>query len=344
MSETPKKGGSEPPPIKRSTHPFTTTMVMGPAPAPGPSPSIVPQPIYAAVPQASLPTPGIPLTLPAAPARADVADAEIVPEPEIEPPPNTARMLPVAPPAGDVLPAPREATVPVAPEPSAPAPLAVRPFAYERPAAPPTFRDARLVLLQEPHSPRAASFRLLRDGLVAKNLPRVLAVSSAAPHEGKTTCALNLALGMSELPGTRVLLVDANFFEPELGQVFAVEQLASLAPPDAGVWLSPFKIVEVRPTLHVAAIPRVPGQPAPRFEQPRFDVMIERLVRVSYDYIVVDTPALRGTPAVAHLLAIADGVLLAVRAGSTNTRDLRRAAEQIPPNKALGIVLVDAPT
>ena len=71
------------------------------------------------------------------------------------------------------------------------------------------------------------------------------------------------------------------------------------------------------------------------------DALIERLVRVSYDFVVIDTPAMRGTPAVMQLLSTADGALLVVRSGGTTTRDLRRAAEQLPPKKALGIALMD---
>ena len=299
-------------------------------------------------PSMSPPTPGIPLTLPRTissdsklPAASgwDIADAEVGSDPNIatavmEAAPNTARMLPVATPvdANRGVDAVRAADA-----------LAVQTstHAYERHSF--TGRlDPRLVLLIEPHSPRASSFRLLRDSLVSKNMPRVLAVSSAAPNDGKTTCAINLALAMAEQPTTRVLLVDGNFFEPELGQIFTVDRLPSITPPDAVAWLAPYKIVEARPTLHVAAIPKHPGEPPPRFEQQRFDAMIERLVRVSYDYIIIDTPALRGTPEVSHLLAVADATLLAVRAGGTTTRDLRRAAEQIPKNKALGIALIDA--
>ncbi len=317
----------------------------------------------------SPPTPGIPLTLPRSissdnklPAASgwDIADAEVGSDPNIatavmEAAPNTARMLPVANPVDSTR------TVDTVRPTEA---LALRPqqHAYERHSMSGRL-DPRLILLIEPHSPRASSFRLLRDSLASKNMPRVVAVSSAAPNDGKTTCAINLALAMAEQPTTRVLLLDGNFFEPELGTIFTIDRLMSITPPDADSWLSPYKIVEVRPTLHVAGIPRrqemndrgsgggapLPSsrrremdEPAPRFDQQRFDAMIDRLVRVSYDYIIIDTPALRATPEVSHLLAVADGTLLAVRAGGTTTRDLRHAADQIPKNKALGIALIDA--
>ncbi|MBX3221821.1 MAG: CpsD/CapB family tyrosine-protein kinase [Labilithrix sp.] len=203
--------------------------------------------------------------------------------------------------------------------------------------------DERLVLLAEPYSPRAASFRLLRDSLVARSMPRVLAVSSAAPKNGKTTCAINLALALAEQASTRVLLIDGNFFEPELGAIFAIDRLTPIVPPDGAAWLAPYRLVEITSGFHVAGVVRAPGEPPPRFEQQRFEAIIERLVRVSYDFIIIDTPALRGTPAVAQMIAAADATLLAVRAGATTAGELRRAAEQIPPTKALGVALIDGP-
>lgn len=228
-----------------------------------------------------------------------------------------------------------------APTPPPTAALAIR--AYEPPRSSLVgLTDPRLVLFTEPHSTRASSYRLLRDSLIAKSMPRVLAVSSAVPGDGKTTCAINLALGFSEISSTRVLLVDGNFFAPELADVFAIDRLTAIVPPDGNAWLNPYKLVEVSPGLHVAGISRAPGEPPPRFDQQRFEAMIDRLVRVSYDYIIIDTPALRGSPAVIQLVGVADATLLAVRSGTTAGRDLRRAIEQIPEKKAFGLALIDA--
>ncbi|OJY15845.1 MAG: hypothetical protein BGO98_24580 [Myxococcales bacterium 68-20] len=263
-----------------------------------------------------------------------------------EPAPNTARMLGHAAATTVQTTTTQQLVAPSAPPPAA---LALRPYEPSggRAQAPGklTFSgpiDKRLVLLNEPHSTRAASFRVLRDNLLTKSMPRVVAVTSAVPNDGKTTCAANLALALAEQPGTRVLLVDANFFSPDLSKIFEVDRLAPVTPPDPMGWLAPYKLVEVMPSVHVAGIPENARQEAKRFEHHRFEALIERFVRVSYDFVIIDTPALRGTPAVTQLLSTADGALLVVRSGGTTTRDLRRAAEQLPPKKALGIALMDA--
>lgn len=245
---------------------------------------------------------------------------------EPQPPRNVAAMLHIP-----REPDPATALVPLAPQ-------------VPPPVVRPTLRtiDPRLVMLSSPDSVRAASFRLLRDNLLAKGLPRVLAVSSAAPHDGKTTCALNLALALAEHTPARILLMDGNFFAPSLGGIFAVDEYTPSPSVVDPVRLAPYKLAELTPSLHVAAIVIRRGEAPPRFDKQRFDVLLDLLCRVGYDHIIVDAPAIGGSPMVSQLLGGVDGVLLAVRSGRTTARALRRAVEDIPGNKGLGVALIDA--
>jgi Mrp family chromosome partitioning ATPase len=199
--------------------------------------------------------------------------------------------------------------------------------------------DPRLVLVIEPDSARAASFRVLRDNLLAKRLPRVVAVSSAGKTDGKTTCAVNLALSLSE--GARVLLLDGNLIDPALGEIFCINDATPASPATAG-WLAPYRIAAFSRGLHVAALVLKRGQPAPRFEKQWFEQLIGSLRRINYDFIIIDAASLSASPTVAHMVAMADGTLLTVRSGITTARALRRAADQIPEAKRIGLALVDA--
>ena len=202
--------------------------------------------------------------------------------------------------------------------------------------------DPRLVLLSEPDSQRAASFRLLRDNLLAKGAPRIIAVSSGAAHEGKTTCAINLALALSEKPATRVLLMEGNFFEPSLGGIFGIDASARHDPAVNLPMLSPYRIVHMMGGFHVAALVQQAGDPPPSFNSRWFDMVIDHLSGAGYDHVVIDAAALDGSPVVTQVLGVADGTLLTVRSRATTARSLRRAAEQIPTGRALGVTLMDA--
>jgi Mrp family chromosome partitioning ATPase len=205
--------------------------------------------------------------------------------------------------------------------------------------------DPRLVLVTEPDSERAASFRVLRHHLLEAGRPQVVVVSSPKPLEGKTTCAANLALALAECGRARVLLVEAHVRRPQLASVFRfvppwcfAEQLAAHRHQP----LLPWGFVDIPGLwLHVAAI-------NPRTEQhqlldaPAFAIAMERLRIASYDHIVIDAPSVLGSADVNLIQDAADGVVLAVRAKKSTARELRRAIEQLSPAKILGTVLLDA--
>lgn len=211
------------------------------------------------------------------------------------------------------------------------------------PAAPgiqlPPAPDARLILVNEPESARATSFRVLRDNLLAKRLPRILAVSSAMKGDGKTTCALNLGLSLSE--GARVLVVDGNLLDPTLHKIFRIDE-STVPSAVNGPWAQPYKICEYSPSLSIAAVVTPPGAQAPRFERRWFDGFLASVRRMHYDFVLLDTAALSAAPTVSQMVASADATIMAVRAGVTTARALRRASEQIPEGRALGVALIDA--
>lgn len=202
--------------------------------------------------------------------------------------------------------------------------------------------DPRLVVLVEPDGGQAAAFRLLADNLLAKGLPRIVAVSSATQRDGTTTCAINVALALAENTAKRYLLVDANFFSPSLAKVFAIDETIPPEPSPDVPWVAPFKLGALTPCLHVATIVRRREEPPPRVDHRKLTRVIETFFAAGYDHVILDAPALDGSPAVSQLIGSADGVVLAVRSGRTTARALRRAAEELGSEKALGMVLMDA--
>ncbi len=211
---------------------------------------------------------------------------------------------------------------------------------------PPEDPDERLILVREPDSARAASFRVLRHRLQERGDPRVIAVTSARRKEGKTTCAVNLALALGECGRARVLLVEANLRTPALAPLFG------FMPPECFTTqmqrhkqkpLDAWSVVEVfSPFLHVLAVRPADGFGKPLLDGPAFSIAMEMLSQAGYDYIVVDTPPVLGAADVNLIEDSADGVLFTARARSTSSRSLRAAIEQLAPAKLLGVTLLDA--
>lgn len=206
-----------------------------------------------------------------------------------------------------------------------------------------TSLDPRLVLVREPDSARAAAYRVLRHRLLERPR-RTFVVTSPGPNEGKTTCAVNLALALGECGRARVLLIEGNLRRPSLGRLLGfmppvcfAEQLAAHRDRP----LDPWVLVEVlSPYLHVAAVKPTNGG-RPLLDAPAFAIAMERLKLAGYDYIVVDAPPVLGAADVNLIQDSADAVVFVARGRSTSGRHLRRAIEQLAPAPILGVVLIE---
>jgi Mrp family chromosome partitioning ATPase len=203
--------------------------------------------------------------------------------------------------------------------------------------------DPRLVLLREAESPRARSYRLLKHRLFAQSDPRVIAVTSASPGEGKTTCAVNLALSLADETMARVLLVEANLRRPALGALFGYEPSESFVGRMAEYRdaTPPYSVAAIIGTrLQVAALPRAVPSDA-RLDRMLLSVAVHELREV-FDYVVIDAASVLESADADVATECADGVILAVRASHSRKSTLRRAVEQLRPARVFGTVLLDS--
>jgi len=203
--------------------------------------------------------------------------------------------------------------------------------------------DARLCMLFAPNSTQARSYRLLQHRLLGKDDPRVIAVSGAEAGAGKTTCAANLALALSEGALSRVLLVDANLARPGLGDLF------DFVPSDSFM-IKLVRSEDCSPPLPVASVAGLNLQLAAlepsisvgkRLDRRLFAQAIQAL-RASYDYIVIDTASSSESADVNDIAQCCDGVVLVARSGTTRVDALQRAVAELQPANVLGTVLLDS--
>lgn len=204
--------------------------------------------------------------------------------------------------------------------------------------------DARLEMLRDPDSTRAASFRVLRHQIADAGSPQVIAVTSPRERERKTTCAMNLALALAEPGHAQVLLVDGNRLRPELAHILR------FVPPACFLAQVETRRAEPARSWRIVAIPslglHVLGIDADRERKPLMDgstitAAFEELRLAGYDHIVIDTsPVLRSADL--NLLQDAvDAVLLTAVERRTTARDLQNAVEQLTPAKILGTTLFE---
>ena len=194
------------------------------------------------------------------------------------------------------------------------------------------------------------AFRSLRTNLhFARNgEPRVLALTSATPREGKTTVAANLAGTFAERQGPEeVILIDADLRRPEIHRVFGMDRSPGLSDVLMGtVELDDaIQVSSAHPKLHVLSSGSSVPNPSEVIDSDAFVDLIAHL-RSRFGFVVIDTPPLLAVSDGGVVAKAADGALVVVRANRTDRTAVATAMEQLRQIDAplLGVILNAAGT
>jgi non-specific protein-tyrosine kinase len=200
-----------------------------------------------------------------------------------------------------------------------------------------------LALQARPMAPRSESFRQLRTNLQFVDVdgrPRVVAVTSALPAEGKTSTACNLAVALAQT-GAGVVLVEADLRRPAFDRYLGVEGAAGLTSVLIGR-ASLEDVLQPFGDQRLMALPSgpLPPNPSELLGSKAMTTVIDEL-RAVFDYVIVDVPPLLPVTDGAVVSALADGTLLVVRAGKTRREQLGQAAALLHNvgARTLGVVL-----
>ncbi len=197
----------------------------------------------------------------------------------------------------------------------------------------------------KPASVLAGAFRDIKGNILlrADINPKLIQVCSAVHSEGKSTVALNFARSLAAA-GERVLLVDADVRRPSLHRHLDLVNTRGLTSLLTSKAVMEEVIFRTRiPNLHF-----MPSGPA----IPELGTLIMSANmcgainpwRENYDRVVIDSPPYMG-PVDAHLISsIADGVVLVILSGKTDTDLVLRTLKNLELLKVnvLGCVLNDA--
>jgi len=166
------------------------------------------------------------------------------------------------------------------------------------------------------------SIRTLRNSILLASFDRQyrsLLVTSAAPGEGKTTTAANLATAHAE-QGKRTLLIDGDLRRPSVHRNFNLPSVIGLSNVLLGEipWRDALVRVEGLEQLHILAA----GPPSRRASDLIGRGLAELLEEASsdYDLVVLDAPPLLGFAEPLQMATAVDGVIVVARAGQTSRK------------------------
>jgi non-specific protein-tyrosine kinase len=189
---------------------------------------------------------------------------------------------------------------------------------------------------------RAENFRQLRANLQFANVdehPRVIAVTSSVPEEGKTTVAINLASTLAEA-GFSVCLVDADLRRPTIAKVLGLVSPVGLTSVLIQQIALSDALQHAGSTLYVLASGPTPPNPSEVLASSYVRDVIRSLLD-SVDYVIIDTAPLLPVADGSEVAALADGTLLVARHGVTTDTNVQRSVQALRrvDAKIIGVVL-----
>lgn len=213
--------------------------------------------------------------------------------------------------------------------------LGLVPFDKRTPKTPVAFRG-------DAHSARSEAYRQLRTNMQfvdVDNPPRVIAITSPLPGDGKSTTAINLAAALAE-SGARVCLIDADFRRPSIAAQLGL--VGDVGFTSVLIGETPIEAVLQNAGRNFAVITSGPVPPNPSellISEHARNVIAEVATRV--DFTIIDTAPLLPVSDGAEVAIIADATLIVCRAAKTTHEQLARSMDALAKvgEKAVGVVL-----
>lgn len=164
--------------------------------------------------------------------------------------------------------------------------------------------------------------------LIDGDKSKVIGVTSATPHDGKTINAINHAISFAQI-GKKTVLIDADMRLPTVAGKLRMAHKIGLSNYLAGQNKLE-ECIKKSKKYGIDVLPSgtIPPDPTWLLQSDRFAKMIDDL-KLEYDYIIVDLPPVT-TVADAYIISgFIDGYLLVIRNGQTDIRAVDDMMEQL---------------
>ncbi|WP_114951691.1 CpsD/CapB family tyrosine-protein kinase [Sphingosinicella terrae] len=259
--------------------------------------------------------------------------------------PPAVAPAPASPPAAAEVPPPVMPVPPSTPRPAPAGAPAIATVDRQRLAA------AGYLLPDSPSTGLAEEFRLIKRQLLAgidrrvsqpEEKRRSILVTSAQSQDGKSFCALNLALSLAGERAYEVLLVDGDFSKPNLPSILGIEAGAGLVDALADPSADPERFVIRTDVAGLSLLPagRKANDVPELLASERTREVLSRLVAGNPRRLILfdSPPALMASPATV-LAGHVGQVLVVVRADRTTEADLRETVGLLVGCDHLSLIL-----
>ena len=205
--------------------------------------------------------------------------------------------------------------------------------------------DSHLVALPDSESPAGEAFHLLgvrlRHLRRQRPLKKVL-ITSTIPQEGKSMVAANLACTLALRTQQKVLLLEGDIRRPTQSKVFGLPikpGICSWLNGERSLIQSMYRLEG--PGIWILPAGAATGNSLELLQSGRVMPMMEQLTNW-FDWVVIDSPPILPLADTSVWTNMADGILLVIRQGTTQKRQLQRGLEALANQKLIGSILNSA--
>ncbi|AWL11680.1 Receptor protein-tyrosine kinase [Saliniradius amylolyticus] len=181
-------------------------------------------------------------------------------------------------------------------------------------------------------------------GPLSKSLPNanLIMISSATASEGKSFCALNLALSIALEQDKTVLLVDCDVLNPSLDKKMQIKPKQGLIE-----YLSS-EADDVQDIIHLTNLEKLRFITAGRQHHLSSELLAsEKMAQLAEEFVsrypdrlvIMDCPPLLGINETSVLSTLAGQILIVVEEGRSAMANIKTAVSSLDRNKAIGFVL-----
>lgn len=185
-------------------------------------------------------------------------------------------------------------------------------------------------------------YRTLRTNLEFTGVEnRVIAITSCAPDDGKSTVSYNLACALAE-SGKSTLIVDADLRKSVLVQRYKINrEMTGLSHFLSGkIDTTDVIYATNKEKLYLLPTGVFPTNPTELLGNNRMEILITALKKV-FDYVIIDTPPLGSVIDAAVVSKFCDASMLVLASNQSSKTEVKRVISQLKtanPN-FLGVVL-----
>ncbi len=207
---------------------------------------------------------------------------------------------------------------------------------------------ATLITLTDPRSAAAEAYRSLRTNLMFASVERpleTLLITSSAQSEDKSVVLANLAVTFAQA-GNKTIIVDADLRRPTQHELWGIANergLTDMILQDSAMSSPPLIATDI-PNLSVLPSGKLPPVPSDVLSSAKMSEVIG-VLRARAHYILFDAPPILVAADAALLGAKVDGVVLAMRVGTTRRDQAARAKQTLERVhvRLLGVALTNSP-